>query len=100
MRLEINMAISYLWLMSQAAKNEIHQKHLTKTLKTLEDLEQELHLSKQIILERERLISNLSTELARLREDNNKKVLDLTLIENEVLELRKQNERLKQNLEL
>ena len=80
------------------AKRPTEFKKLLKIQSELVQYEIDLEHAKRIITERNDLISNLSNELSHLKNLNNKLMVDISKKKNNVLELRKQNDNLKQGL--
>jgi len=80
------------------AKRPTEFKKLLKIQSELVQYEIDLEHAKRIITERNNLISNLSNELSHLKDLNNKLIVDISKEKNNVLELRKQNDNLKQGL--
>lgn len=80
------------------AKRPTEFKKLLKIQSELVQYEIDLEHAKRIITERNNLISNLSNELSHLKDLNNKLMVDISKEKNNVLELRKQNDNLKQGL--
>ncbi len=80
------------------AKRPTEFKKLLKIQSELVQYEIDLEHAKRIITERNSLISNLSNELSHLKDLNNKLMVDISKKKNNVLELRKQNDNLKQGL--
>ncbi len=80
------------------AKRPTEFKKLLKIQSELVQYEIDLEHAKRIITERNNLISNLSNELSHLKDLTNKLMVDISKEKNNVLELRKQNDNLKQGL--
>ena len=80
------------------AKRPTEFKKLLKIQSELVQYEIDLEHAKRIITERNNLISNLSNKLSHLKDLNNKLMVDISKEKNNVLELRKQNDNLKQGL--
>jgi len=80
------------------AKRPTEFKKLLKIQSELVQYEIDLEHAKRIITERNNLISNLSNELSHLKDLNNKLIVDISKEKDNALELRKQNDTLKQGL--
>ena len=80
------------------AKRPTEFKKLLKIQSELVQYEIDLEHAKRIITERNNLIADLSNELSHLKDLNNKLMVDISKKKNNVLELRKQNDNLKQGL--
>ena len=80
------------------AKRPTEFKKLLKIQSELVQYEIDLEHAKRIITERNNLISNLSNELSHLKGLNNKLIVDISKEKDNALELRKQNDTLKQGL--
>ena len=81
------------------AKRPTEFKKLLKIQTELVQYEIDLEHAKRIITERNNLISDLSNELNRLKDLNNKLIVDISKEKDNALELRKQNDNLKQQNE-
>ncbi len=81
------------------AKRPTEFKKLLKIQSELVQYEIDLEHAKRIITERNNLIADLSNELSHLKDLNNKLMVDISKEKNNVLELRKQNDNLKQQNE-
>ena len=81
------------------AKRPTEFKKLLKIQSELVQYEIDLEHAKRIITERNNLISNLSNELSHLKDLNNKLIVDIGKEKDNALELRKQNDNLKQQNE-
>ena len=80
------------------AKRPTEFKKLLKIQSELVQYEIDLEHAKRIITERNNLISDLSNELSHLKDLNNKLIVDISKEKDNALELRKQNDTLKQGL--
>jgi len=80
------------------AKRPTEFKKLLKIQSELVQYEIDLEHAKRIITERNNLISDLSNELSHLKNLNNKLIVDISKEKDNALELRKQNDNLKQGL--